>query len=221
MSSVSRADVDAVIISDSQDDDPALEASFAANIPVLTNDRLTDDRVTVHVDSGYAEMTEFSFDLFRARGRLRPGILTEPSALHSDAVPERTWRALCEKNDVQPLIEQVAVDRHNLSASVKSLLDQGADSIYSFAGEGLEVADIIEASGKTLGTDVLLVTCEIGTPLPTVERGISTLRYHAERGTLLGVPVLLQILDNSLSAPQTVSLGWEFIEGASTGDPAA
>jgi DNA-binding LacI/PurR family transcriptional regulator len=221
MSSVSRADVDAVIISDSEDVDPALEASLAANIPVLTNDRLTDDRVTVHVDSGYAEMTEFGFDLFRTRGRTRPGLLAEPSALHSDAVAERTWRALCEKNGVKPLIEQVDVDRQNLSESVRSLLNQGADAIFSFAGEGLAVADIIDASEKTLGSDVLLVTCEIGTPLPTVDRGISTLLYQAEKGALLGVPVLLQILDDALSAPQTVSLGWEFIEGSSTGDPAA
>jgi DNA-binding LacI/PurR family transcriptional regulator len=216
---MNKDDIDAVIISDSMDDDPALEAALSARIPVLTNDRLDDNRIAVHVDSGYAEMTQFSFDLFQQRGRARPALLTEPSEFHTDSIPERLWRSLCEATGVEPLIEQVLYDRQNLETAVQSLLDQGADAIFSFAGEGIEVARIIESSGRALGSDMFLISCEMGPDFPTVEKGISTLEYRAERGALAGVPVLLDILGGSLSAPQTVSLGWEFYDQASTAVP--
>jgi DNA-binding LacI/PurR family transcriptional regulator len=214
--SINRDDVDAVIISDSMDDDPALEAALGAQIPVMTNDRLDDDRITVHVDSGYAEMTQLSFDVFQQRGRLKPALLTEPSEFHTDAVPERLWRALCEASGVAPLIENVEYDRRNLETAVQSLLDDGADAIFSFAGEGIRVAQIIESAGMTLGQDIFLITCEMGPDLPTADRGISTLHYHAERGALVGVPILLETLNGSRPPPQTVSLGWQFIDKSST-----
>jgi LacI family transcriptional regulator len=219
LESMSPDEVDAVIISDSMDDDPALEAAIGAHIPVMTNDRLGDNRISVHVDSGYASMTEFSFTLFDQRGRVRPALLTEPSEFHTDAVPERLWRVLCEKHGVDPLIERVDYDRHNLETAVHSLLRQGADAIFSFAGEGLEVTRIIESTGASLGQDVFLITCEMGPKLPTVEKGISTLEYHAERGAKQGVPVLLEVLSGALPAPQTVALGWEFFDEKSTGGP--
>jgi DNA-binding LacI/PurR family transcriptional regulator len=208
--------VDAVIVSDSLDDDPFLEAAIEANIPVVTNDRLVDERVSVHVDSGYGEMAEFSFDLFLKRGRTRPALLTEPSEFHSDATAERVWRAMCEKHGVDPLIERVAYDRTNLHSAVHSLLDQGADAIFSFAGEGITVADIVRDTGKSIGPDVFLISSEMDSASPTVAEGISTLVYHAEKGAKVSVPVLLEILEDSLSAPQTVTLGWEFVEASST-----
>jgi DNA-binding LacI/PurR family transcriptional regulator len=214
--SLSKDDIDAVIISDSRDEDPSLEAVLSQRIPVMTNDRLDDDRITVHVDSGYTEMTQFSFDLFQQRGRARPGLLTEPSTIYTDAAPERLWRTLCSEAGVEPLIERVAYDRHNLEEAVSTLLAQGADAIYSFAGEGIAVANIIEASGKRLGSDIFLITSEMGPDLSTVERGISTLQYQPENGALKGIPILLGVLDGSLSSPQTVHLGWEFFEKMST-----
>jgi DNA-binding LacI/PurR family transcriptional regulator len=216
LESISPDEVDAVIISDSMDDDPALEAALSAQIPVMTNDRLGDNRISVHVDSGYADMTEFSFNLFQERGRVRPALLTEPSEFHTDAVPARLWRALCEKTGVEPLIEHVDYDRHNLDTAVTSLLRKGADAIFSFVGEGLEVARIIESTGASLGRNMFLITCEMGPNLPTVERGISTVNYHAERGTKQGVPVLLEVLSGAVPAPQTVALGWEFFDEKST-----
>jgi DNA-binding LacI/PurR family transcriptional regulator len=211
---LNKDDIDAVIISDSLDDDPALEAAIEAGVPVLTNDRLTDNRVSVHIDSGYADMARFSFDLFAQRGLTRPALLTEPSTFHSDATPERLWRALCEEHGVPPLIEQVATDRHNLESALMSLLNSGANAIFSFAGEGVKVADIIENSGQTLGKDVFVVSSEMGVAEPTIERGVSTLVYHADMGTRKGIPVLLRVLDGTLPTPQTVSLGWEFVEAS-------
>lgn len=217
MPSLSSDDIDAIIISDSRDDDPSLEAALSANVPVMTNDRLDDDRVSVHVDSGYGEMTEFSFDLFQKRGRKRPALLTEPAEFHSDAGPERLWRELCEKAGIEPLVERVEYDRRNREAAVLSLLGQGADAIFSFAGEGLAVKEIIESTGANLGSEVYLISCEMSDERPTVEKGISTLRYHAEWGAKKGVPVLLDVLEGSLPAPQTVTLGWEFFDDHSTG----
>lgn len=205
-------DVDAIIFSDSLPDDPTLNNAFREGIPILTNDRLDDDRVSVHVDSGYQEMTEFAFDLFRQRGRSRPALLTEPDTFASDFTAERVWRGLCAKTNMTPLVERVSYDRHDLEQAVNSLLAQGADAIYSFAGEGDTVAEIVEKTGKSLDTDIMLVSSEMEISLPLAHQQVSTLVYHAEKGALHATAALLQVLEGTLPTPHKVKLGWEFVE---------
>lgn len=209
---ISPDEVDAIILSDSLPDDPALNTAFERGIPVLTNDRLEDDRVSVHIDSGYREMARFALTSLIEAGRTRPGLLTEPTTYASDSAAEKVWRELCRDRGIDPLVERVAYDRNNLEEAVASLVDQGVDAIYSFAGEGAEVADILARSGKRMGADIELYSAEMDDGTEVTARGGTVLRYHAHEGGTRAVQALLRVLEHSEPAPQTVSLGWELIE---------
>jgi LacI family transcriptional regulator len=213
---ISQDEVDAIILSDSLHDDPALNTAFERGIPVLTNDRLEDDRVSVHIDCGYREMARFAWTHFMDAGRTRPGLLTVPPIFASDSAAEEVWRKLCRERGVDALVEHVAYDRHNLEEAVVSLLDRGVDAIYSFAGEGVEVADIVTRSGKQIGVDIELYSAEMGEGAEITARGATVLRYHAHEGATRAVQALLSVLETPGPTPKTVALGWECLEPTPT-----
>ena len=208
--------IDGVIISDSLPDDPGIDAAVAQGIPVVTNDRLYDPRITIHVDSGYEEMTRVAWDLFSRRGAKRPALLTEPNLFVSDYSAERIWRELCHQHSIEPLVRRVAFDRHDVEEGVSALIDEGADAIYSFAGEGQTVAEVVRARGRTLGSDILLLSAEMDEANQTVAAGISTIAYFAHQGGARSVKLLLDTLEGQLVPPQKVRLGYTVTEAAST-----
>jgi len=170
---ISQDTLDALILSDTEWDDSELEAALAADLPVVTNDRLFDDRITVHVDSGYGSMTRHAMDLFLSRGCTHPALFAEPS------------------------------------------VEQGADAIFSFVGEGLRVKSALDRLDKTRKQQTLLISAELGQGTHTVEAGITTMVYHANRGAKVAIPVLLEILQGTEQGPAVIETGWELIEAAS------
>jgi DNA-binding LacI/PurR family transcriptional regulator len=208
--------IDGVIISDSLPDDPGIDAAVAQDIPVVTNDRLSDPRIAVHVDSGYEEMSRIAWDLFSRRGAKTPALLTEPNLFVSDYSAERIWRELCHQHSIEPLVQRVAFDRRDLEEGVGALIDAGADAIYSFVGGGVTVANILRSRGKKLGSEILLLSAEIDEPEQTVSAGISTLAYHAQAGGAPAVELLLDTLEGRLAPPQKARLGYSVTEAAST-----
>jgi DNA-binding LacI/PurR family transcriptional regulator len=205
-------ELDALILSDSLIDDPIIDLADGAGIPVLTNDRLDDPRISVHVDSGYREMTEFAYRHFSENNRKKPVLITEPDVLASDASAELVWRQLCDADRVEPMIEHVDYDRQNLEESVLSVLNQGADAIYSFAGDGNDIMAIIDRAGKRVPDDVWLVSSEMESFITTPTLAYDALIYHADQGAKDSVRLLLKLLSNELPTPQTVKLGWALVE---------
>lgn len=208
-------EMDALIVSDSREHDPDLERALSLGIPVLTNDRLDDPRITVHVDSGYRSMTTEALSLFAKKGRKKPALLTELTTFITDAAPEKVWREWCEKHGQEALVAHARYDRSNLAEALDSLLDRGANAIFSFAGEGIALVDHIRSRGLTVPGDVMVISAEVGTHPPSIAAGVSTMVFHADQGAI-SVPVLIDILDNGLEAPQLVETGWEFVEAEST-----
>ncbi len=212
---ISQDTLDALILSDTDWDDNELEAALAADLPVVTNDRLFDDRITVHVDSGYGSMTRHAMDLFLSRGCTHPALFAEPSQLASDAAAESAYLEWCTDHGVEPLLERSDYGRDNLEAQIPNLVEQGADAIFSFVGEGLRVKSALDRLDKTRKQQTLLISAELGHGTHTVEAGIATMVYHANRGAKVAIPVLLEILQGTKQGPAVIETEWELIEAAS------
>lgn len=216
LSWISADTLDALILSDTSWEDAELEAAIAVGLPVVTNDRLFDPRIAVHVDSGYTSMTQHAMDLFLARGATRPALLAEPDHLASDASAQTAYHDWCALHRLEPLVENVDYDRSTLEEQVWRLLERGADAIFSFAGEGIRVKEVLEAQGKPTPSHTQLVTAELGDGDATVAAGITTVVYHANRGAKVAIPVLLEILRGERHGSVIVETGWQLIEAAST-----
>jgi DNA-binding LacI/PurR family transcriptional regulator len=204
-------EVDALILSDSLIDDPVLETAFQRGIPVVTNDRLEDQRVTVHVDSGYRAMTHSALTHFLESGRGRPGLLTEPNTYASDFSVEEVWREDCARLGLDILVERVAYDRSGLDLAVASLLDKGVDSLFAFTGEGAEIVDVITRSGRQVGQDVALISSEMEPDDAVLGAGGDILLYNAQKAARPAVEALVQILDKGAPSPNTVKLGFSYL----------
>jgi LacI family transcriptional regulator len=213
---ISPDTLDALILSDTLWEDAELEAAISQGVPVVTNDRLFDPRIAVHVDSGYASMTEHTMDLFLARGSTRPALLAEPDHLVSDASAQTAYQDWCNRHGLEPLVENVDYSKSALEEQVARLLTKGADAIFSFAGEGIRVKDALERLGKPTPSPTRLVTAELGDGDETVSAGITTVVYHANRGAKVAIPVLLDILRGDREGLIVVETGWQIIEAAST-----
>jgi DNA-binding LacI/PurR family transcriptional regulator len=210
-------EVDALILSDSLIDDPVLETAFQQEIPVVTNDRLEDQRVTVHVDSGYRAMAHFALTHFVESGRTRPGLLAEPDTYASDFSVEEVWREDCARLGLDILVERVPYDRSTLDQAVTSLLDKGIDSLFAFTGEGAEIVDIITRSGRQVGQDVALISSEMEPDGAVLGAGGDILLYNAQRAAQPAVEALVQILDKGAPSPSTVKLGFSYLTGHQIG----
>ena len=204
-------EVDALVLSDSLVDDPVLETAFQQGIPVVTNDRLEDDRVTVHVDSGYRAMARFALARFLESGRGRPGLLTEPDTYASDFSVEEVWREDCARLGLDILVERVPYDRSTLDQAVTSLLEKGIDSLFAFTGEGAEIVDIIARSGRQVGQDVALISSEMEPDDTVLRAGGDILLYRAQKAARPSVEALVQILDKGAPSPHTVELGFRYL----------
>ncbi len=213
---ISQDTLDALILSDTEWEDEELEAAIAAELPVVTNDRLFDDRITVHVDSGYGAMTRGAMDLFLSRGCAHPALFAEPNHLASDASAESAYLEWCEQHSIEPLIEHSDYARDNLEEQITTLLQRGADAIFSFVGEGIRVKRALDLVQKSPDRRPLVITAELGQGDHTVEAGITTMVYHANQGAKVAVPVLLDILQGTRQGPAVIETGWELIEAAST-----
>jgi DNA-binding LacI/PurR family transcriptional regulator len=213
---ISPDTLDALILSDTLWEDAELEAAISTGLPVVTNDRLFDSRIAVHVDSGYASMTKHTMDLFLARGATSPALLAEPDHLASDASAQTAYQDWCTVHGLEPLVENVDYARSALEGQVARLLERGADAIFSFAGEGIRVKEALRHLGKPIPSHTRLVTAELGAGEETVAAGITTVVYHANRGAKVAVPVLLELLRGDRQGPVVVETGWQLIEAAST-----
>lgn len=215
---VTPDEIDALILSDSLVEDPVLETAFRRGVPVVTNDRLDDRRVAVHVDSGYRGMARFAFNHFLEGGRTRPGLLTEPNTYASDSSVEHLWREMCDARGLEPLIQRVPYDRSTLDQAVASLLREKVDSVFAFTGEGAEVVDLIQRSGLKVGRDVALICSEMEPDESVLHSGGDILLYNAQRAAPPAVEALVQILEGKGPPTDTVKLGFSFLEGQ-VGDP--
>jgi DNA-binding LacI/PurR family transcriptional regulator len=213
---ISPDTLDALILSDTAWEDPDLEAAIAAGLPVVTNDRLFDQRITLHVDSGYGSMTTAAMDLFLSRGSKRPALFAEPNQLASDASAETAYLDWCQRHGIEPLVERSDYTRSNLETQIARLLERGADAIFSFVGEGIRVKDTLEFHAKPAPSQTLLITAELSSGEETVAAGITTMVYHANKGPKVAVPVLIDILHGVIDGPAIIETGWELSEASST-----
>ncbi|WP_298118716.1 LacI family DNA-binding transcriptional regulator [uncultured Aurantimicrobium sp.] len=201
--------IDGLILSDSRNEDPDLDAATKLGIPILTNERPDDSRVSVHLDSGYRGMTIAAFDALVASGAHKPGLLTEPLGLASNELPEHTYISWCEQRGLTPVVARGKHDRSDIEEQVTFLLNQGCDAIYSFYEEGETVLNIVRSAGKSVPEDVQLIAASAYNDDRNKELGISSTVYHPEDMIVGTINALIDVVEGIAEAPVTVTSRWE------------
>ncbi len=205
-----------LVLSDSTKDDPDYLAATKLGIPVGTNERpdLTD--LAVHLHLGYREMALAAFDLLKRRGAKSPALLAEPNDLYSNYQVEIAYLDWCKLNDVKPLIANGKYDASNLAEQVNSLIDSGADAIYSFHEHGPEILELINNRGLTVPKDVMLIAAIPYNDKTNSALGITSAVYHFDKNLGQFTNALIDVIEGQAEPGITVDVPWELNEYQST-----
>ena len=212
---LAQLNIDFLYYFDPYPDEVLIDEANRLNIPVLSNDKFGDDRLSINLDSGFEAMTHAALDLLKKQGSIKPGLLTELPELPSDAIGEDAYLSWCTKNSVEPRIARGDWGRTNLHEKVAELVATGCDSIYSY----YEEAEVVLASLRSLGIrvpeDMLLVaaTSDVN---ETDELGVTSTVYHPDAAAAAAMPRMIARSNSLDQGLETLQLPWELVLRHST-----
>lgn len=215
------ARVDAVYAPDARESDAVMSLAAAAHIPLITNDLPLLRSVGLWIRTGYEEATRAALDLLAAGGAARVGLLTEGPGVRRREIGEAVYRTWCAQRRQDTAIVYLEPDRRELAGSVRELLRQGADAVFSYAQEGPTLFVELSELGIVLPRDLQLVAlclhdCDINARL-----GVTHVCVHPEAAPRLLLPQLVTTIESNAvddeegTAPPVV-LPWSIVGGSTT-----
>lgn len=211
---LANAHIDALFYFDPVRGEKLIDEASRLNIPVLTNDVVEDSRISIVVDTGFAEMTRKACDYLRDQGSQRPGLLTELPGIPSDEVAENVYVQWCAEHNITPRIARGNYGRTDLAAQLDSLIAQGCDAIYSFYEEAEMILQELDKRNIAVPDDLLLIAATVN-PEETSQLGVTTTVYNTDQAPALAFSELVEFSRTPHRPPVTVTLPWEFREGRS------
>ncbi|QYM75436.1 LacI family DNA-binding transcriptional regulator [Leucobacter luti] len=157
--------VDGFILIEPHSDDPGVAEILSQNLPTVTGDRPPPEAGSPWglVESPNEETVRLIYDRFLTAGSRRPGLLQIERVSEWSVELERGYLAWCAERGVTPRIASVSIHDTN-EELVRDLADffdakSGCDAVFA-AGDGIamRIAGILRSLGKSLGTDVRLVS---------------------------------------------------------------
>ncbi len=200
--------LDAVALNDSQIDDPDITRAHSLGIPIVTQDRPHDSRISVHLDTGYAAMTTAALEALRERGARHVALLTEPGGATSNTTQVAAFLTWCETHGYTPTVVRGAHDRSDLVDRVNEILGSGADALYSFYGEGEAIVAQLREQGYDVPHDFQVIALRAAPAGVQHKDELSTTTYHPELYTGMAIGTTLDVVEGKLEAPQTVHVPW-------------
>lgn len=201
--------LDAVILNDSQVNDPDIDNAYRLGIPIVTYDRPSDLRLAVHLDTGYAPMTLAALDALKAAGSKKPGLLTEPGGMASNTLQVDTYLSWCKKNRTEPVVVRGSHDRHDLDEKVSEIVDAGCDSLYSFYGEGPKILQALQLKKISVPQAFQFIAAHPYDGEENKKLKISTTVYHPEDMIEGPMNLLADAIEGKIDTPTTFLSPWE------------
>ena len=209
LNAVKTIGVDALIVSDSLDKDPAFDLAQKLGIPVGTNERPDDKRVTLSVDNGYWQMTVAALDHLKSKGAKRIGLLTEPPELYPDLRVEKAYLTWCDKNKIKPIIQHGNYSKTNTAECIKNLLAKKVDAIYSYYEQGPEILGLLNDLGFKVPRDLMLVAATASDDLENKELGITSVIYRPATQVDEFMDALIDLIEGKIKGPVRLSTRWD------------
>lgn len=207
---LSYSQIDLLYYLDPFTDNVLVSRAKQMGIPILMNDDLSNNSISIQVNTGFEEMTRGALDALVAAGSTKPALLTELPGIPSDEVAERVYLQWCTENQVAPIIQRGNYGRTDIEERVNALFDAGCDGIYSFYEEAETILEIASQRGVRIPEDVLLIAATIN-PAENDSLGVCSTVFHPEMIAELSFDALVEITKNPEKAPITVTIPWEFV----------
>lgn len=215
------ARVDAVYAPDARESDAIVELAAAARIPLITNDLPLPPSAGMWIRTGYEEATRAALDLLAVGGASRVGLLTEGPGARRLEIGEHVYRAWCAEHGQDPAVVHVEPDRRELTGSVRELLRQGADAVFSYAQEGPALFVELSAHEIVLPRDIQLVALCLHDCAMNARLGVTHVCVHPETAPALLLSPLLAALDGGEDPHSPIVLPWGLVGGSTTLAPVA
>lgn len=213
---VRGAQIDALYVSSGCAVDAVLEDVAARSIPMIVDDVEVPAELGISVRTGYQDAAEAGLELLADGGARRIGFLVEDAAAPRTVLGERVYREWCARRGRDPFVLRVDPAGRHLARRVTALLEDGADAIFSFCGDGPEIYLQLEASARVIPRDLQFVAlcasdCDMNRRL-----GVTTVCVHPEHAAEAIFAALHLASMPSTSTRCAVDLPWEIVRGSST-----
>lgn len=207
--------IDFLYYFDPYPDEVLIDEAVRLGIPVLSNDKFGDERLSINLDSGFEAMTHSALELLKKEGSKRPGLLTELPELPSDAIGENAYSTWCATNNITPRIVRGDWGRTNVREKVEELVATGCDSIYSFYEEAELVLNTLSSLGIRVPEDMLLVAATSNVK-ETDALGVTSTVYHPDAAAAAAMPEMISQSTSVTQGLKTIQLPWELVQHTST-----
>lgn len=204
------AQIDLLYYLDPYTDDILISRAKELGIPILMNDNLSNKDISIHVNTGFDEMTRGALAALTSAGCTKPALLTELPGIPSDEVAERVYLEWCTQHHVAPIIQRGNYGRTDIEERVNALFDGGCDGIYSYYEEAATIMKIAAKRGIRIPEDVLLVAATIN-PAENDALGVCSTLFHPEQIAELSFDTIVEFAKNPQLQPVTVNIPWEFV----------
>ncbi|MCT9000947.1 LacI family DNA-binding transcriptional regulator [Microbacterium memoriense] len=210
---VQRAQIDVLYFPDPADDRAVLREAVTRGVPVVANDLYIAGAAGLSIRTGYDSAVRAALALLADAGAERIGLLVDESEVPRDQIGESAYLAWTAVRSRTPIVARVDPGRRRLAREVRTLLDAGADAIFSFCEEGPEIYLQLEATGRVIPRDLQLVAlcttdCALNDRL-----GITHVCVHPE---LAAETMFARLGEVSGSEPRVIDLPWEIVRGSTT-----
>lgn len=203
--------IDLLYYLDPFDDEVLIDEAVRLGIPVLSNDRFDDPRISINIDTQFEAMTRAALDLLVRHGSTKPALFTELEGIASDEGAEHVYRSWCSEKGFTPRVVRGDYGRTDLHERLAELLSTGCDGIYSFYEEGPQILEYLTSQGIRVPQDVLLIAAATD-PRENSSIGVSSTVFHPEHTASAAFNSIIELSKNPDLAPLTVQLPWELVE---------
>jgi len=192
--------LEAVLIADSDIDDPFVDAAFALGIPVLTDERPHDPRAQMTLDIDVDSAMAAILDHLWACGSRRPAVLGDVAEYGYIIRMGDRYDAWCAAHAVEPMIASIPTDTPTRRAAIRSLIADGCDALVGLDdADGWLMLDEVETIGLHVPDDVRIVVAAHEPRYATARIPITTLELHPHELGTRGVDLILDAIEGRLA----------------------
>ena len=194
----------AIIVTDTETNDPALEHAHTLGIPVITDYRPDDSRSAVVVDADVPAAVSMVNDHLVEAGARRVGLLSiEPGDNAFAAQWEKSHAGWCDKHGFDLTVDRgPAIDVDRLEAAATRLWNAGCDAVVGIPiGSGLALLDAAAALGKRVPADVLVAAVDENPDLAISDPPLTTVGLDPVATAVQGTNLVIDVIEGKVQPP--------------------
>ncbi len=194
----------AIIVTDTEANDPALEHAYTLGIPVVTDYRADDHRASVVVDADVPAAVSMVNDHLIDAGAQHPGLLsTEPVNTTFAEQWEKAHAAWCDKQGFDLIVERGSTtDVDHLAAAATRMWNAGCDAVVGVPiGSGTALLATATALGKRVPADVLIAAVDENPDLALTDPPLTTVGLDPVATAVQGTNLVLDVIEGKVEPP--------------------